>query len=63
MFTNETVETLHVTSLRLQKLKQAIIESESAIYEALKADLSKPIVEAYTSEFAIIIQEINLTTG
>ncbi len=59
-FLSNTTKSIDFRLTQLKKLKQAIIESESAIYEALKADLSKPIVEAYTSEFAIIIQEINL---
>ncbi len=59
-FLSHTTKSIDFRLTQLKKLKQAIIESESAIYEALKADLSKPIVEAYTSEFALIIQEINL---
>jgi aldehyde dehydrogenase (NAD+) len=59
-FLGHTTKSIDFRLAQLKKLKQAIIENESAIYEALQADLSKPIVEAYISEFAIIIQEINL---
>ncbi|MEA5571814.1 aldehyde dehydrogenase [Calothrix sp. UHCC 0171] len=44
---------------QLQALKQVVIEHESEILEALKADLNKPEFEAYTSEFSFVIQEIN----
>lgn len=44
---------------QLKTLKQAIIDQESAIYDALKADFHKPVVESYVSEIAILIQEIN----
>jgi acyl-CoA reductase-like NAD-dependent aldehyde dehydrogenase len=58
-FLSHMTKSIDFRLTQLQKLKQAIIDSESAIYEAVKADLSKPTVEAYISEFAIIVQEIN----
>ncbi|BAY75731.1 aldehyde dehydrogenase [Nostoc linckia NIES-25] len=39
---------------QLQKLKQAIIEHEQEIIEALQADLYKPVVETYLTEIAVI---------
>ncbi|MBD2680704.1 MULTISPECIES: aldehyde dehydrogenase [Nostoc] len=39
---------------QLQKLKQAIIEHEQQIIEALEADLHKPVVETYLTEIAVI---------
>jgi len=39
---------------QLQKLKQAIIEHEQEIIEALQADLHKPVVETYLTEIAVI---------
>ena len=50
------------TAFRLRQLKtlrQAIIEHEAKIFEALKADLRKPVVEAYSSEILIVIKEID----
>ncbi|NJR16963.1 MAG: aldehyde dehydrogenase [Calothrix sp. CSU_2_0] len=44
---------------QLQTLKKVVIENENAIIEVLKADLNKPLFEAYTSEFSSVIQEIN----
>jgi aldehyde dehydrogenase (NAD+) len=44
---------------QLQTLKKVVIDNESAIIAALKADLNKPLFEAYGSEFSSVIQEIN----
>lgn len=44
---------------KLELLKQAILANESAIKQALKADLNKPEVEAYITEIAICLEEIN----
>jgi aldehyde dehydrogenase (NAD+) len=46
---------------QLRILKKTIIEQETKIYAALKADLRKPEFESYISEIAILIQEINHT--
>jgi aldehyde dehydrogenase (NAD+) len=44
---------------QLKKLKVAILEHESDIYEALKSDLRKSEVESYGTEISLIIDEIN----
>lgn len=46
---------------QLNTLKQAVLENESAIIQALKADLHKPELEAVTSETLFIIGEIDYT--
>lgn len=43
----------------LQKLKQSIIDHEEVINNALKADLSKPLLETYTSETGFTLLELN----
>jgi aldehyde dehydrogenase (NAD+) len=43
---------------QLKALKQAILAQESAIYDALKADLHKPPLEAYALEITVV-QEID----
>jgi aldehyde dehydrogenase (NAD+) len=60
LFLTHTTKDINFRLTQLKKLKQAVIEHESAIYKALETDLGKPKVEAYTSEFALIIQEIDL---
>ena len=44
---------------QLKTLKRAIIEYEQKIFEALKADLHKPVEEVYSSETLIVIKEID----
>jgi aldehyde dehydrogenase (NAD+) len=46
---------------QLKKLKVAILEHESDIYEALRSDLRKPEVETYGAEISLVIEEINYT--
>lgn len=55
-----TVQTKNVKfSLeKLRKLKAAFTLYEKAIIQALKADLGRPEVEAFTSEIALVNQEI-----
>ena len=43
----------------LHKLKQSIIDHEDVINNALKADLGKPLLEAYTSEIGFTLLELN----
>ncbi|CAN7322066.1 aldehyde dehydrogenase [Paenibacillus sp. LjRoot153] len=43
---------------QLKKLKQAIVERESAIIQALRTDLNKGEKEAYAFEIGIVYQEI-----
>ncbi len=52
----ETGKTKDVTFRieQLKNLKQAIIEHEQAIVEALKADLHKPELEIYITEIGVI---------
>lgn len=42
----------------LQKLLESIVEHESAIYDALKADLGKSRSEVYLTEVSMVIDEI-----
>lgn len=44
---------------QLKRLRSALIVRESAILEALHADLGKPAFEAYAGENAIVIREID----
>ena len=44
---------------QLKTLKQAILEYEPAIIQALKADLHKPAEETFTSEIVLILKEID----
>jgi aldehyde dehydrogenase (NAD+) len=43
---------------QLKTLKQAIIDNETAIFNALKADLNKPLVESFMAEIALVVKEI-----
>ncbi|BAZ41643.1 aldehyde dehydrogenase [Calothrix sp. NIES-4101] len=58
-FRTGTTKNIDYRIAQLQTLKQVVIEHESAIIEALKADLNKPEFEAYASEFSFVIKEIN----
>ncbi|AFZ22616.1 NAD-dependent aldehyde dehydrogenase [Cylindrospermum stagnale PCC 7417] len=44
---------------KLKTIKQAVIENEQAIIQALQADLRKPILEAVTAEIIFILKEID----
>ena len=44
---------------QLKILKQAIVEYEIAINEALQADLQKPVVEIYLTEITVVKKEID----
>jgi aldehyde dehydrogenase (NAD+) len=44
---------------QLKTLRKAIIEQETAIFDALKQDLGKPAFEAYGGDVAIVINEID----
>lgn len=44
---------------QIKTLKQAILDNEAAIIEALNADLKKPTLEAYALEIAVVKKEIN----
>ena len=46
---------------QLKALRKAIIDHETAIFEALKRDLNKPAFEAYGGDTAIVINEIDHT--
>jgi aldehyde dehydrogenase (NAD+) len=51
-------------SFRLEQLKllrQALLDNESAIQKALKADLNKPELETYVTEIGICLEEIKYT--
>ena len=45
---------------KLARLKNAIIEDETAIFEALHKDLSKSAYESYLTEVGVILDEIRL---
>ena len=48
-------------SFRIQQLnilKQAILDNETEISKALKADLNKPLAESFIAEVALVIKEI-----
>ena len=44
---------------QLNILKKAIEENEDKILEALELDLGKPATEAYTTEIAVVLHEID----
>lgn len=58
--TNQTKD-LSFRLKQLKLLKQAILENETAIKKALKADLNKPELEAYVTEIGICLEEIKYT--
>ena len=43
---------------QLQRLEAALLTHESALLQALKDDLGKPAVEAYTSEIGYLLSEV-----
>ncbi|MEB3216780.1 MAG: aldehyde dehydrogenase [Nostocales cyanobacterium 94392] len=43
---------------QLKTLKQAVIDNEAAIFNALQADLNKPLVESFNAEIVLVIKEI-----
>lgn len=43
---------------QLKTLKQAIIDNEAAIFNALNADLRKPLEESFTGEIVLVVKEI-----
>mgnify|MGYP001798166345 FL=1 len=43
---------------QLNILKQAILDNETEISKALKADLNKPLAESFIAEVALVIKEI-----
>lgn len=45
----------------LDKLKSAIIQNESKIYEALRKDLGKSEFESYMTEIGMVLEEISYT--
>ena len=47
-------------SQQLKKLKQAIIDHNDELIDAVKQDLKKPEFEVITSELMLVIEEINL---
>ena len=46
---------------QLERLRAMIVENETAIFAALKADFSKPEYETYLTETAVTLAEINHT--
>ena len=45
----------------LKKLRQLIVDNESSILDALKKDLNKPELEAYTTEVGFVLKDIDHT--
>jgi aldehyde dehydrogenase (NAD+) len=58
-FASGTTKSVEFRIEQLKKLKQVIQQSAESIFTALKADLNKPIFEAYSSEIGIIVSEID----
>lgn len=48
---------------QLKELRNAILRREADIIEALRQDLGRPETEAYTSEIAVILHEIDFALG
>jgi aldehyde dehydrogenase (NAD+) len=44
---------------QLKRLRRAVVDHESAILDALKADLNKPVFEAYFAEIRLVTEEID----
>ncbi len=45
---------------QLKKLRQALMDNEQAIFDALQKDLGKSNLEAYTTELGLVLTEISL---
>ena len=45
---------------QLKKLRQALLDNEQAIFDALQKDLGKSNMEAYTTELGLVLNEISL---
>ena len=45
---------------QLKKLRQALLNNEQAVYDALQKDLGKSHVESYVSELGIVLAELSL---
>ena len=45
---------------QLKKLRQALLDNEQAIFDALQKDLGKSNLEAYTTELGLVLNEISL---
>ncbi len=59
-FNSNRTKDLSFRKAMLKKLLQAIKENEAEIYESLKLDLNKSVMESYLTEFQMVIAEINL---
>jgi len=59
-FTSGTTKSILFRKEQLKKLKQAIINHEQEILDALHSDLGKPAFSAYLSEIYYCVQEINI---
>jgi aldehyde dehydrogenase (NAD+) len=58
-FASGTTKNIEFRIEQLKKLKQVIQEASESIFTVVKADLNKPIFEAYTAELGAITQEID----
>ena len=58
--TNETLD-INFRIQQLQKLKQALIDNEELLEDALHADLNRSKTEAYLTDIGPTILEINET--
>jgi len=60
-FNQGVTKNIDFRRLQLKLLQQLIIENEELIFQALKADLSKPKVESYGAEMGLVLEEIKYT--
>jgi aldehyde dehydrogenase (NAD+) len=58
-FASGRSRTLEYRLNALKRLKEVLIRNEQQILSALETDLKKPLLESYTSEIGMIINEIN----
>jgi aldehyde dehydrogenase (NAD+) len=47
---------------QLRVLRNAIVERDADLLAALKADLGRPAAEAYSSEIAVVLHEIDFAS-
>jgi len=60
-FYTDTTKEIGFRKKQLNLLKQALKAKEQALYEALKADLGKPIFESFVAEFGYLLRDIDHT--
>jgi len=58
-FESGATRDIHFRIDQLKKLKQAIINNQALLYDALNADFKKPVFETYASEMGVVYEEIS----